>query len=228
MGKILQGREQLTLSYGNQKLKGRPYKHTGIDVVKYKNRLDKIIAIQDGTVVGVRSNVKGFVNNSYGNYVLIKHEQGYSSFYGHLSNVYVRVGQKVKKGQEIGYMGATGMSFGAHLHFEIRKNNKQIDPYHYVFGNLVIPNRKSGNYKLIPEKWRFTVGVNKLNVREKPSTNSKVVAQYSKGQRINYDSYVKANGYVWISYIAKSGKRRYVATGHLVNGKNNYAFGHFR
>lgn len=81
---------------------------------------------------------------------------------------------------------------------------------------------------LIRENGTFVVGVSKLNVRELPTTNSNSVAQYSKGDKINYDSYIKNDDYVWISYIAKSGNRRYVATGNITSkGYNDYAFGYF-
>lgn len=65
------------------------------------------------------------------------------------------------------------------------------------------------------------------HVRSEPSLNGEIVATYSKGQVINYDSYCITNGHVWISYIGASGKRRYVATGEFVNGANNCAFGSF-
>ena len=83
------------------------------------------------------------------------------------------------------------------------------------------------NFTHIPEKWHFTVGVDALNVRNYPATNGDVVATYSKGEVINYDCYCIANGYVWISYISRSGIRRYVATG-TYTGRNNAEFGHFR
>lgn len=87
-------------------------------------------------------------------------------------------------------------------------------------------NRK---YPLIKENWRFNVGVNRLNIRTEPSTNAKVVAQYRKGDVIRYDGYIKINGYVWISYIANSGNRRYVATGNINRkGYNDLAFGNFK
>ena len=77
MGKILKGKEQLTLGYGNQKLNGRAYNHKGIDVVKYRNQLDTIIAIDEGMVISIKTGIKGFVNNSYGNYVYLQHGNGY-------------------------------------------------------------------------------------------------------------------------------------------------------
>lgn len=132
--KVLKGKEQITLKFGNQKLNGANYNHKGLDLVKYKNQLDNIIAIDSGTVISVKTGIKGFVNGSYGNYVYIQHQNGYRSFYAHLSRVDVKKGQRVKKGQVIGYMGATGMAFGAHLHLEIEKNGKLINPEPFIFG----------------------------------------------------------------------------------------------
>lgn len=69
---------------------------------------------------------------------------------------------------------------------------------------------------------RATVVVGTLNVRDKPSTASKVVASYKKGQAFNYDSYIDTNGYRWLSYVSYSGRRRYVAQG---KGKTKYVKG---
>ena len=208
--KILKGKEQLTLAYGNQTLNGQPYNHKGIDVVKYKNQLDTIIAIEAGTVIAVVTNVKGFVNGSYGNYVYLQHSNGFRSFYAHLSRVDVKTGQKVKKGQKLGYMGATGMAFGAHLHFEIEKNGKLIDPTDYVFGDKkIIPDIKPINKKaktLVP-----------LNVRRKEgSIHSKIVRTLPKGTDIFIRHQTpNKDGYRWyLIYYNKKGKF-YQNTGYV-------------
>lgn len=65
----------------------------------------------------------------------------------------------------------------------------------------------------VPESASVVVDLPKINVRNEPSTAGSPVAAYSKGERVNYDSYVVANGYVWISYISGSGVRRYMAIG---------------
>lgn len=84
-------------------------------------------------------------------------------------------------------------------------------------------------YRLVPEKWRFTVMVDVLNVRSKPSTTEgEIVAQYKKGEVINYDGYIITNGYVWISYVSTSGHRRYVAARVFSNGRIVESYGHFR
>ncbi len=68
----------------------------------------------------------------YGNVVIIKHSLGYTTVYGHLSAIVVNPGQVVKKGQIIGAVGNTGRSTGPHLHFEIRKNGRAINPLRFV------------------------------------------------------------------------------------------------
>ena len=115
--------------------------HNGIDLVGYKNALDYIIAHSDGEVVSVRSNYKTTdkTGNSYGNYVKIKHTNGYYTLYAHMKygSVTVQKGDKVSKGQVIGYMGATGHCTGAHLHFEVRDtSDTKIDPTPYINADL--------------------------------------------------------------------------------------------
>lgn len=116
--------------------------HNGIDLVGTGYTLDYITAHSEGTVVAVRNNYK--TNDrygcSYGNYIKIKHN-GYYTLYAHMkyNSVTVRVGQKVSKGQVIGYMGNTGHSFGAHLHFEVRnKNDNFINPTPYINADLPV------------------------------------------------------------------------------------------
>lgn len=124
--------------------------HNGIDLVGTGYTLDYITAHSEGTVVAVRNNYK--TNDkygcSYGNYVKIKHN-GYYTLYAHMkyNSVTVRVGQKVSKGQVIGYMGNTGHSFGAHLHFEVRdKNDNFINPTAYINADLPVNNPTEPNY----------------------------------------------------------------------------------
>jgi len=65
----------------------------------------------------------------YGNYVIITHEAGYQSLYGHLSTISVKRGQGVVQGAVIGKVGNTGYSTGSHLHFSVYRNGKMIDPF---------------------------------------------------------------------------------------------------
>lgn len=124
--------------------------HNGIDLVGTGYTLDYITAHSEGTVVAVRNNYKtnDKTGCSYGNYVKIKHN-GYYTLYAHMkcNSVTVRVGQKVSKGQVIGYMGNTGHSFGAHLHFEVRdKNDNFINPTPYINADLPVNNPVEPDY----------------------------------------------------------------------------------
>ena len=115
--------------------------HNGIDLVGKDYTLAWEVAHSDGTVVAVRNNCNGFENGSYGNYVKIRHDNGYYTLYGHMSynTVRVSVGQRVSKGQVLGYMGNTGMSYGGHLHFEVRTpSDVRINPTEYL--NADLPN----------------------------------------------------------------------------------------
>ena len=130
----------------------KPGVHNGIDVVNQNYTLGNIVAHSDGVVVGCRNNCNGFENGSYGNYVKIKHGNGYYTLYGHMAynTVKVSVGQRVSKGQVLGYMGNTGMSYGGHLHFEVRNTNDvRIDPTEYL--NSDLPNSQSVPTKSVEE-----------------------------------------------------------------------------
>ena len=75
-------------------------------------------------------------SSGYGNHIRIDHGFGYVSLYAHLSKYNVRRGQKVKRGDIIGYVGNSGRSVGPHLHYEIFKDNKKINPLNFYYGNL--------------------------------------------------------------------------------------------
>ena len=72
----------------------------------------------------------------YGNMVTIDHGFGYKTRYAHLQKFAVRKGQKVKRGQLIGYIGNTGKTTGVHLHYEVLKNGVQVDPIHFLYDDL--------------------------------------------------------------------------------------------
>ena len=69
---------------------------------------------------------------SYGLYVTIDHGNGFSTLYGHMSKLNVTTGQKVTKGQVLGAGGRTGYATGNHLHFEVRKDGKVVNPLSYL------------------------------------------------------------------------------------------------
>ncbi|HYI11316.1 MAG TPA: peptidoglycan DD-metalloendopeptidase family protein [Thermoanaerobaculia bacterium] len=96
-------------------------------------------AIDISSAVGqpVRSPADGIVvkaewANGYGNVIFVSHGYGYSTRYGHLSNFAARPGQRVKRGDVIGYVGSTGRSTGPHLHYEVRVNNNPVNPLEYI------------------------------------------------------------------------------------------------
>lgn len=116
--------------------------HGGIDIVNKGYTLGNIVAHTEGQVVEARNNCNSFEpNGSYGNYVKIKHDNGYYTLYAHMAYGTVKVskGQRVSKGQLLGYMGATGTAYGGHLHFEVRnKNNIRINPTEYLNKDLYV------------------------------------------------------------------------------------------
>ena len=71
-----------------------------------------------------------------GNFVKIKHGYGYQTIYGHMSKVVVRSRQKVKRGQIIGYVGNTGKSTAPHLHYEVVRNGKKVNPVDFFYNDL--------------------------------------------------------------------------------------------
>ena len=97
--------------------------HPGIDLAAPIG--STVRAIMRGRVV-YADNYAG-----YGKVVTIRHQDGYVSVYGHLSDLLVNPGQKINAGEFIGRVGSTGMSTGPHLHFEWRKHGKPLDPLTY-------------------------------------------------------------------------------------------------
>jgi murein DD-endopeptidase MepM/ murein hydrolase activator NlpD len=104
---------------------GYPHFHTGIDLVEPFG--SPVYAADDGIVALV-----GISNSGYGRYVVIAHSGGMETLYGHLSTALVKVGQSVNQGQTIGLEGSTGNSTGPHLHFELRIDQRPIDPTPYL------------------------------------------------------------------------------------------------
>lgn len=75
-------------------------------------------------------------DRGYGNCVIISHGFGYQTLYGHMYRIKARIGQQVKRGELIGYVGNTGLSSGSHLHYEVIRNGKKINPINYFFNDL--------------------------------------------------------------------------------------------
>ena len=90
-----------------------------------------VYATGNGTVVAILSSQRGL-----GKHIIIDHGFGYTSIYAHLSNFNVRAGQKVQRGDIIGFVGSTGTSVANHLHYEIKLNGVNVDPVNYYFEDL--------------------------------------------------------------------------------------------
>ena len=106
-----------------------PKMHHGIDFTA-KTGTD-IYATGDGIVERVRKSYSG-----YGKHVIINHGFGYKTLYAHMHAFSVKQGQKVKRGDIIGKVGNTGTSTGPHLHYEVIRNNRKIDPSNFFFNDL--------------------------------------------------------------------------------------------
>ena len=113
---------RITSSFGERQdpFSGHKHVHNGIDIGATEGT--EVYAVRAGIVK------KAGYDKIYGNYVLIEHDEGYQSFYGHLKDFYVHLNMKVYSGEVIGRVGITGRSTGSHLHFEIRKNGTPKDP----------------------------------------------------------------------------------------------------
>lgn len=106
--------------------------HYGMDFTAPRGT--PVFATGDGVVARADANSSG-----YGNHIRIDHGFGYVSLYAHLRRVKpynVRKGQKVKRGDIIGYVGSTGRSQAPHLHYEVFKDNERINPINFYYGNL--------------------------------------------------------------------------------------------
>ncbi len=112
--------------------------HPIYKIIKFHSGMDftapagtDVYSTGNGIVVSVQSSQRGLGKN-----IVIDHGFGYTSIYAHLSNFNVRVGQKVQRGDIIGYVGSTGTSIANHLHYEIKLNGVNVDPVNYYFEDL--------------------------------------------------------------------------------------------
>lgn len=124
LGRPVGGR--ITSAYGKRTdpLNGKNGFHPGIDF--RGKRGERIRATADGTVIQAQR------NGGYGNFVKIDHGNGYTTSYAHMQNYHVKKGDRVTRGQIIGLVGNTGRSTGPHLHYEIHKNNKTVNPRKFM------------------------------------------------------------------------------------------------
>lgn len=106
-----------------------PRFHAGLDFTAPQGT--PIYATANGTV-----KTAGNLGNGYGNHVVLNHGYGYETLYGHMFRIKARPGERVKRGEIIGYVGSTGKSTGPHCHYEVHKNGRPIDPVYFFYNDL--------------------------------------------------------------------------------------------
>lgn len=209
MTRITKGNNGITQKYN-------AVTHRGVDIGWHNFEDDNIIIAHSNGVV--ENLVKNYnktdkTGSSYGNYILIKHSNGYKTRYAHLKygSISVKVGQKIKQGQEIAVMGNTGRSSGRHLHFEvINTKGVRIDPTGYIKADLPNMNTlKTGQYKLLYEKYcRTTPEVRSDNkvlydriiteLRAKFIKDNKGYAKYRVGAVVDVTGFkIDSKGNTW-------------------------------
>lgn len=112
--------------------------HPIYKIVKFHYGMDftaptgtEVYSTGDGVVENITSSRRG-----YGNHIIINHGFGYKTLYAHLDRFNVRQGQRVKRGDVIGFVGNTGLSIAPHLHYEVELNGEKVDPSNYYFNDL--------------------------------------------------------------------------------------------
>lgn len=108
---------------------GTPKMHKGLDFSAPQGT--PIYATGDGIIEAA-----GYSEGGYGNHVMINHGYGYETLYGHMVRIKVRVGQRVKRGEVVGWVGSTGKSTGPHCHYEVHINGNAVDPVYFFYNDL--------------------------------------------------------------------------------------------
>ena len=115
--------------YRTDPIDGKRRMHSGLDFPVNLNT--DVVATGDGVVT------KAQYDSGWGRYIKIDHGYGYETVYAHLWKINVKKGQKVKRGYKIGKSGNSGRAAGFHLHYEVHKNNKTVDPLNYFFTGYI-------------------------------------------------------------------------------------------
>jgi murein DD-endopeptidase MepM/ murein hydrolase activator NlpD len=118
----------ITMYFGQNihPIHGQWHIHRGIDIATYRSG-DPVVATADGTIVTAE------FAYDYGNYIIIRHKHGYYTRYAHLQTLNrIQVGQRVRQGEVISYIGNTGISTGPHLHYEVHVGSDVVDPFRYI------------------------------------------------------------------------------------------------
>jgi murein DD-endopeptidase MepM/ murein hydrolase activator NlpD len=108
---------------------GTPKMHKGLDFTAPQGT--PIYATGNGVV-----KIAGYSEGGYGNHVVINHGYGYETLYGHMVKVKARAGQRVKRGEVIGWVGNTGKSTGPHCHYEVHINGEEVNPVFFFYNDL--------------------------------------------------------------------------------------------
>jgi murein DD-endopeptidase MepM/ murein hydrolase activator NlpD len=107
------------------------YEHSGVDIAMPRGSV--VVATAPGSVILVK---RSELEAGYGNYIEIDHGHGFVTRYAHLEEIHVRSGQRVRKGNAVGTIGNSGGSIAPHLHYEIIRNGKNVNPVHYMIESL--------------------------------------------------------------------------------------------
>lgn len=197
MSRILKDKtNQITQAYGNG--------HTGIDIVGKEGWPD-IIAHSDGVVVaavdGRDCDLKAKGVDSYGNYVQIKHPNGMYTLYAHLKkgSVKVKKGDNVTKAELLGTEGNSGVTYGPHIHFEVRnKDNYVIDPTPYIDADLPnLPTNLPEPVERDENKYQIEVLINDLRARNGYGLDATILGFIKKGIYNIYNKATKDN-LIWL------------------------------
>lgn len=174
--------------------------HSGIDMIGKNYAADYIISIDDGVVKST-----GYSKNGSGYYVYVSHGD-YLVIYAHMKkgSIVVKKGQRIKKGQVIGYMGTTGNSTGVHLHISIKHNNVLVDPLPFLQG------------KSFDDNIRYVYNCDNLNVRSGPSVKYKLLNDLPKNTKVKVLSL--KNGW------AKISENSYVANNYLTSSRPPFVY----
>ncbi len=124
VGTPLKGKINSNFGYRKDPFKYRSGFHSGLDIDA--NYGQHVVATADGVVT------KASWHTNYGKTVIVKHKDNYETLYGHLSKLKVKEGQEVKVGDVIGKAGSTGRSTGTHLHYEVIKDGKRVNPKNFL------------------------------------------------------------------------------------------------
>ncbi|MFB3148622.1 MAG: M23 family metallopeptidase [Thermodesulfobacteriota bacterium] len=124
VGTPLKGKINSSFGYRKDPFKSRSGFHSGLDIDA--NYGQHVVATADGVVT------KASWHTNYGKTVIVKHKDNYETLYGHLSKLQVKEGQEVKVGDVIGKAGSTGRSTGTHLHYEVIKDGKRVNPKNFL------------------------------------------------------------------------------------------------